>query len=376
MVRSIGAQVDVETLSRSDVVARARVLVVAGFAASKVGNDSVAEQLTDKLRSAGDQVLTTSNKTNRWLRASDMMISSARHRASVDVAIVDVYSGAAFRWAEWTTSILRSAGTPVIHVLRGGRLPAFAAEQSSRVSALLRASSAVVALSGYLLEEMSPYGTVDTVIPNPLESSAYPFRRRSHAVPEIAWLRSFNKQYNPTLAPRVLAKVAAAYQSRAAVGSALPRLTMIGSDQGDGSMQATEAVAGQLGVRDRLVLSGPVAKGEVPGRLAKADIFINTTDVDNAPITVLEAMACGLCVVSTDVGGVPYLATDGVDALLVPRDDPQAMADAVMRIVNDPSLADRLSSNGRVKAESFDWATVLPRWRSLIAEVATRRSDR
>src|SRR5690606_22157629 len=116
------------------------------------------------------------------------------------------------------------------------------------------------------------------------------------------------------------------------------RLSMIGSDMGDGSLQATEAIAIELGVSDRLVLNGRVTKSDVPERLSRGDIFLNTTDVDNVPITVLEAMACGLCVVTTDVGGLPYLAADGVDALLVPRDDPKAMARAVMRIVEEPGL--------------------------------------
>lgn len=377
MVRSLEARLDVEaparTAAATAAAARARVLIVADFAASKVGNASVAEQLAAQLRDAGDQVVTTSDRSNRWLRASDMVASAVRYRNAVDAAIVDVYSGAAFRWAEWTTTILRSAGTPVIHVLRGGNLPRFAAAEPDRVRRLFAASSAVVALSGFLYEEMSPYGTVAEVIPNPLDVRAYPYRRRTTATPELVWLRSFNKTYNPTLAPRVLAEVAKVYPPSAPVPA---RLTMIGSDQGDGSLQATQATASALKVEDRLVVTGGVAKSAVPTHLAKGDVFINTTNVDNVPITVLEAMACGLCVVSTDVGGLPYLATDGVDALLVPPDDPEAMAAAVLRIIEEPGLADRLSSNGRAKAESFDWSRVLPRWRALIARVAAKGGTR
>ncbi|HET8984449.1 MAG TPA: glycosyltransferase family 4 protein [Trueperaceae bacterium] len=373
MVRSLERRLDVEVPVRTEVVSRSRVLIVADFSASKLGNASVAEQLAAKLRASGDQVIATSDKTNRWLRASDMVASAIRYRHAVDVAIIDVYSGAAFRWAEWATSIVRSAGTPVIHVLRGGNLPKFAAANPDRVKRLFGLSNAVVALSGFLYEEMAPYGPIAEVIPNPLEAGAYPFRRRSTATPEMVWLRSFNTIYNPTLGPRVLAEVAAVYPATSPVGA---RLTMIGSDQGDGSLQSTEAVATELGIRDQLVLKGRVPKADVPQHLSKGDIFINTTDVDNVPITVLEAMACGLCVVTTDVGGLPYLLADGVDALLVPRDDPKAMANAVLRIIEEPGLADRLSNNGRAKAESFDWSKVLPRWRSLIANVAVHGERR
>jgi len=104
--------------------------------------------------------------------------------------------------------------------------------------------------------------------------------------------------------------------------------------------------------------------------MAKGDIFLNTTNVDNAPVTVLEAMASGLCVVSTNVGGIPYMLEDEQDALLVPPDDAEAMAAAVRRVLTEPRLAESLSRNARHKAERSDWAVVLPQWETLLAAVA------
>src|SRR5262249_30944608 len=151
--------------------------------------------------------------------------------------------------------------------------------------------------------------------------------------------------YNPSLAIRVLQLLALRYQD--------VHLTMIGADKRDGARQATEALAHALAVRSRVDLREAVPKHAVPGGLRMGDIFLNTTTVDNAPVSVLEAMACGLCVVSTNVGGIPYLVDDGQDGLLVPPDDPGAMAHAVGRILDDPDLADRLSRNARRKAERF-----------------------
>ena len=106
-----------------------------------------------------------------------------------------------------------------------------------------------------------------------------------------------------------------------------------------------------------------------PDWLTKADIFINTTNVDNMPISVLEAMASGLCVVSTNVGGIPYLLEDESDALLVPPNDPQAMTAAVCRILTEPGLAEKLSSNARKKAEQFDWSVIMPQWEAILEDV-------
>jgi glycosyltransferase involved in cell wall biosynthesis len=84
----------------------------------------------------------------------------------------------------------------------------------------------------------------------------------------------------------------------------------------------------------------------------------------------MEAAACGLCIVSTNVGELPLLWQDGHDALLVQPDDSTAMAAAVRRILREPGLAERLSRNARAKAEQFDWAVILPQWERVLAEVA------
>jgi glycosyltransferase involved in cell wall biosynthesis len=104
------------------------------------------------------------------------------------------------------------------------------------------------------------------------------------------------------------------------------------------------------------------------------DVFLNTTRVDNTPVSVLEAMACGLCVVSTNVGGIPYLLQHGHDALLVPSDNAEAMAGAVRRILTEPGLAAQLSANARGTASGCDWSAVLPQWEALIDELASSRA--
>ena len=81
-------------------------------------------------------------------------------------------------------------------------------------------------------------------------------------------------------------------------------------------------------------------------------------------------MACGLCVVSTDVGGMPDLVDDGENGILVPPADSAAMAEGVRQILADPLLAAKLSGNARRKAESLDWSVLLPRWERLLREAA------
>jgi glycosyltransferase involved in cell wall biosynthesis len=175
---------------------------------------------------------------------------------------------------------------------------------------------------------------------------------------ELVWLRAFHEMYNPMLGPAVLARLISEYPEA--------RLTMIGPDKGDGSLERTRRAAAVLGVSGACRFVGGVEKREVPAWLAKGDIFLNTTNVDNAPVSVIEAQAAGLCVVSTNVGGIPYLLENEKDALLVAPCDARAMAEAVRRLLVEPGLAASLSQNGRLKAERFDWSYIVPEWESLI----------
>lgn len=139
---------------------------------------------------------------------------------------------------------------------------------------------------------------------------------------------------------------------------------MYGPDK-DGSLGHTRRLAEELGVAESVRFPGVVPKERVGEALAGADVFLNTTHVDNTPVSVIEAMACGLCVVSTDAGGVPQLIRDGIHGLLVRPGDAEGMVDAVRRLLNDAELCFRLSTEARARAEEFTWERVLPQWLEL-----------
>ena len=340
-----------------------RLLILSNFLSVHGGTRSVAEDLADQFEQRGYRVLRSSSKRNKVARLLDRVGTILRRRGEYDVACADVYSGPAFVWAEAACCALRLAGRPCIMTLHGGNLPRFAQRWPRRVRRLLASARSVTAPSKYLFEQMRTYRQDLVLLPNALDLSRYPFAPRSSAAPRLVWLRAFDETYNPSMAVRVLAILSKEFAD--------VRLTMFGPDKGDGSVARCRATAHELGVSERVTMPGGVPKSEVPAALQQGDIFLNTTNVDNAPVSVVEAMACGLCVVSTRVGGIPYLLDDEQDSLLVPAGDPEAMACAVRRILADPSLAARLSQNARRKATAFDWPPVLAQWERLVAEVAS-----
>ena len=338
------------------------VLLVGNFLSASGYNRTVCEDLAEHLAGLHWPILTTSDRPGRIARSMDMMFTTWRKRQQYSVAQIDVFSGIAFLWAEAVCWILRRLDKPFIITLHGGNLPQFAQRWPRRVKRLLHAATVVTTPSRYLLDRMAPYCPAIRLVPNPIDLSASTFQLRRTVQPKLVWLRAFHQVYNPALAPKLLSLLLPEFPNL--------QLAMIGPDKGDGSLQETQRVAQELGIAERIDFPGGVPKAAVAQWLNQGDIFINTTNIDNTPISVLEAMACGLCVISTNVGGIPYLLVHEQDALLVPPNDPQAMAAALRRLLTEPGLAERLSYNARQKAEQFDWSTVLPQWEALFKEAS------
>ena len=105
------------------------------------------------------------------------------------------------------------------------------------------------------------------------------------------------------------------------------------------------------------------------GNLGKSlyfDIFINTTNFDNMPLSVMEAMALGMPVVSTNVGGLPFLIENNLNGLLIPPNNPGAFVNAIEAICSNDVMARELAKNARLQTEGFDWEKVKQRWIKLL----------
>ncbi len=336
-----------------------RVLVIGNFLSQHVATRSVAEELAERLATAGWTVTTASDARSGPARLFDIQQTVWRRRRDYDVAQVDVFSGGAFVWAQTACWSLGRLGKPFVLTLHGGLLPELARRQPKRVHRLLQAAATVTVPSPYLRSAMAPFRQDLVVLPNPLQLDAYPFVQRQRLRPRLIWIRAFHQVYNPSLAPLVLARLLPEHPDA--------ELIMIGPDKGDGSLEQARATAGELGIGHRVTwFPAGVPKAQIPAHLARADIFLNTTDVDNTPVTVQEAMACGLGVVSTDAGGLRHFLADGENALLVGPDAPGEMASAVATLLRDPELAARLTDRARRKVEAADWKRILPRWEALL----------
>lgn len=338
------------------------VLFVGAFPRPAALERFVSGDLAGRLQSRGWKVQVTSRQPSRLARLAAIVLETWRGSARCDIACVDVFSGAAFLWAEAACAILRRARKPYVLTLHGGNLPEFSKRNPFRVKKLLNSAAAVTCPSPYLVTEMRQFRPDLTLIPNGVDLSRYRFLERQPPLRHLVWLRAFHAIYNPVMAVEVLAELRREHEMK---------LTMIGPDKGDGSLQKTRERAGRLGVDTAVDFRGAVPKANVPDALTDGDIFLNTSHFDNTPVSVIEAMACGLPVVSTNVGGIPYLLEHETTSLLVPSDDACAMAGAIQRLQTEAGLAAKLSKSGRVFVQKHDWSVILPQWEKLLSEVAT-----
>jgi glycosyltransferase involved in cell wall biosynthesis len=119
---------------------------------------------------------------------------------------------------------------------------------------------------------------------------------------------------------------------------------------GDGpELQAAEEERRRLGLVE--IVDVPGERDDIEAILASSHIFALSSRSEALPVSVLEAMAAGLPVVASRVGGIPELVVDGESGLLVPAGDPHALAEALQRLIDDPSLRARLGAAGRARVE-------------------------
>ena len=299
-----------------------------------------------------------SKKKNPLLRLLDMwFLIVQNHKARY--LLIDTYSTNAFWFSVSCSWLARLVKLPYIPILHGGNLPNRKKRSPRALRSLLKGAAQVVCPSQYLMSEMEDfYSRNYELIPNFIDLKNYPLNPKSmDAGIHLLWVRSFHEIYNPFLAIDVLRLLSERGQEVS--------LAMVGPDKDD-SLEKTKHYAKEKGLFTNVHFTGGITKAEWIELSKDYNIFINTTDVDNTPVSVMEAMALGFPVISTNVGGLPYLIRSGFDGLLVNKGNAEAFVNQILRLSTDQELYKTLSINARQKAESWDWPHIRQKWLALL----------
>lgn len=243
--------------------------------------------------------------------------------------------------------IAKARGKAVVVNYRGGEAEEFFARAFSWVRPSLRKADAIVVPSGFLGEIFGRRGFATRIVPNIVSLERFKPAARGDMAPHILVARNLERLYDNVSALRAFALVRQQHPAA--------RMTIAGSGP---EREALEALARELDVADAVRFAGRVENSAMPALYQSVSIALNPSLADNMPISILEALASGVPVVSTDVGGVPFLVEDGKTALLVPPGDHVAMARACLGLLADRGLAERLVAAGQLLAREFAWSQV------------------
>jgi glycosyltransferase involved in cell wall biosynthesis len=222
----------------------------------------------------------------------------------------------------------------------------------------IRLVDEVAVPSGYLVDVFARFGLHARSIYNFVETERFRFRRRKPLRPVFLSNRNLEPLYN----------VGCILRAFAIVQRRFPDATL--TVAGDGSRRADlEQLARELDLKHTEFV-GRVEQARMHELCERADIYLNSSDIDNMPGSIIEAYAAGLPVVTTDAGGIPYILTHGETGLMIKRGDHEAMAAAAMRLLEDGELAERLASNALAACRKYSWAAVRDEWLKLYFELA------
>lgn len=320
-------------------------------------NLTAIEVLGPALEKEGYKVLYASSKVNKLARLFDMLWHVAFKTKYVQVVLIDTYSTQNFYFALIVSQLCRIIRLPYIPILHGGNL-VNRLKKSPKLSHLLfHNADVLVAPSLFMQQIFKDYGYDNiTYIPNSISITKYPYLIRSFETLKLLWVRSFSHIYNPSLAIHVLKTLQDKGYSA--------ELCMVGPDTGDGSYDQAKALASKLGVS--VTFTGKLSKSMWIDLAANYNVFINTTNFDNMPVSVIEAMALGLPVVSTNVGGMPFLIDHDKNGLLVPPNNIDAFVNAIIQLKTKPEKSQQIAHNARQKVMHFDWQAVCNSWHKIL----------
>ncbi len=335
---------------------RKKILYIGNALSHKGATVTSVETLGVFLRNEGYDIIVSSSLQNKIARMMDMIKTVFFHHRQTKTVLIDTYSTSNFWYAIIIGYCCRFLKLDYIPILRGGNLPYRLTNNPKTCHRFFGNATHNIVPSAYLLEGFKQEGYLNLkYIPNTIETTKYPYIERTEITPTLLWVRSFASIYNPLMALEVLQELQKKYPEAS--------LTMVGPKKDDSFDECTAfAKAHNLPV----TFTGKLSKMDWIALGKEHDIFINTTDFDNTPISVIEAMALGLPVISTDVGGISFLINDTIDGLLTPPKEVAEFTKRVHSLLETSSLVHQLSKNGRKKAESFDWEQVKVLWKGVL----------
>jgi glycosyltransferase involved in cell wall biosynthesis len=215
---------------------------------------------------------------------------------------------------------------------------------------VLKATDSLVVPSGYLVDVMREFGLEAQIVPNIVDLSQFSYRRRDPLRPHLICTRGFHPYYGVDVVVRAFAEVQKYWPEA--------QLDLVGGGELEGEIRD---LARQLNLSE-VHFVGVASRRDIGRLYDRADIFVNASNLDNMPVSVLEAFASGTPVVTTAPEAIPYIVDHGRTGLLSEPGDAAALAENILRLLRDSELAAGLAQNAFAESSRYRWESVRGQW--------------
>jgi len=258
----------------------------------------------------------------------------------------------------------RRWGKPILLNYHSGEADDHLANWGSLVHPWLKMVDKIVVPSLFLQKVFARHGYQAEVIHNVIDTAQFRYRERLPLLPEFLSVRNFEPHYGIEYTLTAFAMIQTVFPAAS--------LTIAGQGPQEPELKH---LAQALGVRNVRFI-GPVEPASMPGLYDSHSVFLNASFVDNQPLSVLEAMASGMPVVTTPIGDIPNMVQDGESGTLVPAGDPSAMAKAATLLLEQPERAALMARRAQESLMQYDWSNVGPAWADTYRRLASASSNR
>jgi L-malate glycosyltransferase len=226
---------------------------------------------------------------------------------------------------------------------------------------IIRLADKIIVPSGYLVDVFGRFGFRAESIFNISDFGAFQYRERRVVTPHILVARNLEPLYDIETSIRAYSVIKSKHST------ATLTITGYGSDE-----RRLKSLVRDLNIQD-VTFTGRVERTQMPQLFQEADIFLNSSVIDNMPVALIEAFYAGLPVVTTDAGGIPYIVRDRESGLLAPKRDVNALAAALGEVIDDADLRQKIMDGGRAFAQECSWPRVKRQWANAYRELVDAR---
>ena len=319
-----------------------RILLICNYRLGVGGISGQVELLQRHLREEG-HVADIFNTKRAFIRRLVMPCKLHREAKHYDILHIHCCSNWGFMPAVVGITVGRLLGKRIVLTYHGGGGEGFFDKCSRLVRHYLMRTDSNIVLSGFLAKVFDQHHIPYTVIPNIIELDGIAYRQRTELQPKYICVRAHEELYNIPCILRAFNLVQERYPTAS--------LTLLGTGT---QHEQLKQLAGQLGLQN-ITFPGRVDNSKIYNYLNQSDIMLSSPKVDNMPVSLLEAMNAGLLVISSRVGGVPYMIKDNNTGLLFETDNYKELAEKMLWALDNQPIALAIAAQGHNAVKSYLW---------------------